>query len=293
MSFPWRTQDGEARAARAWRKAESQAVLACVHGLGGAAEEFEPLAHAFPNYSVYAFELRGQGLDPLPRRRGAELDVAAQHRDIRAFLAALREVHPTEPIFLVGESMGALLAASFAARYPEADVAGAILSVPVVALRKPLSPALRRAVRWVAEILPSWRLRPLFFVKRTSQRSMLTRDEAYRLFLDSRPHKIRHFTIKFLSDLGELMAGSAHVAETLRLPTLVLSAENDCFVSSEQVRQWFEKIASKDKTLQNFSEAYHLLWHDHDHILVLSEMRAWIEQRLPAPAVALPSVGRL
>lgn len=82
MSFHWKTSDGEDRVARAWPRDWGHGVLACVHGLSGSGEQFEPVAHQLDFFSVYALELRGQGLDPVPERRAMVLDLEAQHRDI-------------------------------------------------------------------------------------------------------------------------------------------------------------------------------------------------------------------
>ena len=62
-------------------------------------------------------------------RRGVELDLESQINDIGAFLKAVRLEHPEETLFLMGESMGALLSAAYiaAARAAEA-IRGELLS---------------------------------------------------------------------------------------------------------------------------------------------------------------------
>ena len=154
MQFHWKTTDGEERVARSWRRKHGAGVLACVHGLSGCGEQFDPVADRLDMYSAYALELRGQGLDPIEIRRASLLDVPAQHRDIANFISAIRENHPGEPIWLFGESMGSLLSASFAAMHPRSGIAGVILSVPVVELVRPIPAWLRAAVRGVSFAFP-------------------------------------------------------------------------------------------------------------------------------------------
>lgn len=281
MSFHWKTSDGEDRVAHVWRRDARRGVLACIHGLSGCGEQFEPVATRLGDYSVYALELRGQGLDPVVERRAMVLDLEAQHRDIADFLSAIRAQHPGEPVYLLGESMGALLSASYAAAYPDSDVAGLILSVPVVGLTRPVPGWLRSVLRAIGQGFPRLKFYPSVFVNGEKVAPPLTRNKAYQDGMRSKPHYLRVFTLKFLSELGDLIEQSPVVAEKIRKPTLVMVAGNDCFVRVAQIEDWFGRLAAADKTLQVYAEAYHLLWHDHDCDKVLSDMGAWLDSRGP------------
>lgn len=279
MSFHWKTSDGEQRIACAWRREHGRGVLACVHGLSGSGEQFEPVATHLEAFSVYALELRGQGLDPVVERRAMVLDLEAQHRDIADFLSAIRAEHPGEPVFLFGESMGSLLSASFSTAHPEAGFAGLILSVPVVALTRPVPPWLRHLVRLLGNAFPRLKFYPSWFVNGKTVAPTLTRDKTYQDSLREKPHHLRVFTLKFLWELGELIRKSHETAENITHPTLVLAAGNDCFVGVSQIETWFQKLGATDKTLNVYSDSFHLLWHDLDVEKVLSDVRMWLESR--------------
>jgi len=60
---------------------------------------------------------------------------------------------------------------------------------------------------------------------------------------------------------------------------LVLSAGKDCFVKPEQTSSWFDRIPSADKTHRLYSDAYHLLWHDWDREMVMSDIEEWLDGR--------------
>jgi acylglycerol lipase len=281
MSFRWRTQDGEDREAHAWPSESCRAVVACVHGLSGSGEQFHPLPERLGAYSFYALDLRGQGRDPVPERRGMALDVEAQMRDIEAFVGALRERHGDTPLFLMGESMGSLLSAAYAGRaVPEsARIDGVVLSVPVVGLRREIPAFVKRALAVMARLLPRTKLPPSRFVNGKSLAPPLTRDAAYQDALREKPHHIRDYSLRFLSELGALIDGSHALAERLDHRVLVLAAGRDCFVRAEQIETWFHRIPSADKTLRHYPEAYHLLWHDWDREAVVEDLRAWLEIR--------------
>ena len=284
MRIEWKTFDGEQRIAHAWKKKDSKAAVACIHGMGGSGEEFHPLPHKIDDCSFYALELRGQGCDPVKSRRGAVLDLESQINDIGAFLKAIRLEHPAEPVFLMGESMGALLSAAYMARASREDMGtvpdGLILSVPVVGLARPVPSILRALLRLAGKMAPQVRFSPSHFVSKKSQAAQITRDQAYHDALRKKPHHIEDFSLGFLMELSDLIDASDSLAPQWESPTLVLAAGLDCFVKTTQISTWYEKITAEDKKLHIYPEAYHLLWHDWDKETVMNDIHAWLTKRI-------------
>jgi len=281
MSFQWITEDAEQREATEWLSVDPRAIVVCLPGMSGAAEQFAPVAGCSERLKVISADLRGQGNDRVPGRRGALLDVESQHRDIRALLQAVRGNHPDLPVFLAGESMGALLAASYAAAHPQNGLAGLILSVPVVALRRPVPAIVKQAVRILGAVAPGLRCRPSLFVNGKTLSPPLTRDKAYQDSMREKPHYVHDFNFRFLAELGELIEASHHHAARLQTPSLTLVAGQDCFVTVDQIRQWHARIPAGEKSLRIYPDAYHLLWHDWDRDEVLRDIGEWIEARIP------------
>jgi acylglycerol lipase len=281
MSFLWFTEDGEKRCANTWRAEGAIGVVACVHGMGGAGEQFAPLPEMVKGFSFYALDLRGQGRDPVVSRRGLALNVEWQMRDIAAFLKAVRQAHPDEPLYLMGESMGSLLVASYAAggdRGAELGLSGVILSAPVVALIRAVPKPVRLILRTLGKMFPNYRLSPNRFVNGNTTAPPITRDRAYQDSLKEKTHYISNFSLGFLVELGALIDGSKAIAKKIKLPTLVLAAGQDCYVRIDQVESWFHQITSENKTLRVYPDAYHLLWHDWDKNLVGEDISKWLSQ---------------
>lgn len=106
-----------------------QVLCVLVHGLGGCTanwESFVPLLG--PQLRCVAFDLVGFGMtDPGSRSAGI-----AQNTDLlAAFVERMRAAHPDLPLLLIGNSMGGLLAARYAAR-KGSDVSGLVLLDPTV-----------------------------------------------------------------------------------------------------------------------------------------------------------------
>ncbi len=282
MRFHWRTHDGEHREAHAWPAEVPRAVVACIHGLSGSGEQFHPLPSRLSRFSFYALDLRGQGSDPVVQRRGMRLDLPTQLLDIGQFLAALRRAHEGIPLFLMGESMGSLLSVAYATQdslESQQEIDGLILSVPVVGLRREVPRFLKKTLAFFARYFPTTRLSPSRFVNGRNTVPSLTRDRAYQELLREKPHHLRAFSLRFLAELGELIEKSYDLAKRLSHPTMVLAAGNDCFVKPEQISAWFDQIPPGRKTHRLYPESYHLLWHDWDRELVMTDIDIWLNER--------------
>jgi alpha-beta hydrolase superfamily lysophospholipase len=282
----WTAPDGEVFSYSLWEAgADCRGVIVAVHGLSGAALDYEPLGRHFAGHGLTTFapELRGQGNDPQPRRRGDLTSLDEWFADLQSFLELVRARHPAAPLFCYGESMGAALLTRFFAREgARRDVAGLILASPVVAL--PRRPALwQRAVfQSLLAVAPRLRVnvRKLARSKKDGAIRIVTRDEAHRKWFETTSHKLDRFTLRFFRRLLELIEGCGVAAERLRLPVLVLYAANDLFIPPQRVEHFFEQLASPDKESQLFPDSYHLLLHDLDQALVLARIEDWLRPRL-------------
>lgn len=284
MEFLWTAPDGVTFPCERWLPTgNARAVVVCIHGLSGAAVNFVPLGEmgAARGIATFAINLRGQGNDPILKRRGAQLDLAQIERDLAAFGAAAVEGSSSLPVFWCGESMGALLLSHLiVSGLLTMPVAGAIFSVPVVELQKPTPRIIRELLRWLSSFIPDVRLRPSLFVNGRTGPLKITRDEEHAARIPTMPHHIHAFTLGFLNSFGDMMDKSLGIAGKITVPCLVMAAGNDVFIRVEQIERWFANLAATDKTLRIYPESYHLLWHDWDSEQVLGEIAEWLETRI-------------
>jgi acylglycerol lipase len=285
--FDWEAPDGVVFPCERWLPVgQARGTMICVHGLSGAATDFLTLGELLhkAGLACFALNLRGQGSDPHRRRRGATLDLGDISRDISSFADAMHSVKVERPLWLCGESMGALILAwMLAGKRFQRPIAGAIFSVPVVGLIKPTPWIVRQIVRTIARVVPGLRFFPSWFISGKLEPLRVTRDEEFELRVRSAPHYLNAFTFRFLHQLGMLIESSAQVAAEMETPCLVLAAGQDVFLRPEQVRAWFERLAAADKTFRLYPEAYHLLWNDWDKELVLADILAWLNERSALP----------
>lgn len=157
--------------------------------------------------------------------------------------------------------------------------AGALLFVPVTALRKKTPAWIQLLLRGVGSLFPSFRLSPKWFVNRGKNAIALSRVPARQQELEIAPYRLREFSFRFLSDMGRLIDQTAKTGPSIKLPVAVFAVGVDLFLTDQQNTEFFETLASSDKTLFLYPEAHHDLLHDTDQPKVLADVTAWLEER--------------
>lgn len=272
----WTAADGCRFPGLAWEPEDgrAQANVLCIHGLGGAAADFGPLGRHLCAHGcrVRALDLRGQGNDPEPHRRGHVLDPVLWREDLRVFAATFEDC---APLFVVGESMGALAAVD-AVAHGALQPERLVLSVPVPETRAPVPSWIVGIIRAVAGWCPRAKLSPLRFVHGKCSLPRLTADDEYMAYLDRIPHRVRGFSLDFLARFHDLMHGCRCCAPEIRVPTLMLAAGRDIFIRPSQSRAFFDLLGCDEKRYLFYPHSHHLLWRDVDTEEVLQRITRWI-----------------
>ncbi len=283
----FRAADGKALPYTAWLpeggKVPRAAVVA-VHGLSGASSDFWPLGDHLSarGIAVYAHELRGQGNDPDTSGRG---DIRTRHqwfRDLASFVREIKIRHPGLPVFLHGESLGALIVLHGLSTFPQGlDVEGAILSSPVVGIRHRVGCLTRFALKSASLVAPKKRLSLGELAGEKDEDFKVTSATTHAEQMSATGHHVEDFTLRLFRNVGTMIDSSRRAARRLALPTLVLYTPNDVLVSKEQVEEFFDSVSSRDKTKAFFPDSYHLILHDVDREKALGEIAIWLDARLP------------
>lgn len=279
----WVAPDGSRFGVRAWLPARrARLVVIAVHGLSGATSDFQALGPHLARHGIatYAFELRGQGLDPQIDRRGNLKNLDACVSDLEAFTTLIRARHPATKIVYYGESMGAMLCLYAVAKAGSPVVDGLVLASPVIAFENPTTWWQTALFRTGLVFTPQHRLDFAELGKSQNADAHVTRDRAYEASLETAPHALNKFSLRFLDTLFRHIEGSKDVAPRVTVPTLILYAGHDVFIKPPQVERVAALIPSHDKQLRLFADAYHLLLHDDDRAEVLAEIDRWLAHLL-------------
>jgi acylglycerol lipase len=269
---------------------EFRGTIIALHGMGSAASEFTPLGEYFSKrgWTVRAPNQRGNGYDPDLKRRGHAFSYQVFRADLLSYWMHLSKsavpAFHKNPVYLFGESLGGLLSVNFIAdKVLNPEPAGLILSAPVVELAHPNPPWIKHVVRFLAAVWPRLVISPSLFIQGKDGPVPLTRDEEYQAYVQTAPHRINAFTIRFTAGVAEIMDRTQKAAPLLQLPVLLLNGGGDVFIRPAQSAAWFSRIGSADKTHKVFPDSGHLLLHELNTAEVLATLEDWLESREKLP----------
>lgn len=225
-------------------------------------------------YAVYAIDHRGHGRSAGPRAYVDRVDNAVS--DLHALADLTRERHPATPVFLLGHSMGGLIALSYALLHQD-ELAGLVLSAPLAVLEA--NPATRLASRLLSAAAP--RL-PVYKIDATT----VSRDPEVVRAYDEDP--LNHRGMLPARTVGELAATTATFPDrlpALRLPILTVYGSGDRLVDNAGSVLVDERSGSADSTLIAYDGLYHEVLNEPERDRVITDIADWIDaraHRLPA-----------
>lgn len=262
-------------------KVEQDIAVIALHGFDGASIDYENLGKNLlktqPKTALYAYEVRGQGSDPLRSRRGDIENPSEWYQDLEVFTAMVRERHPKAKIVWMGESMGALITAHTwekeVGNKPPCDAM--IFSSPVVKIRDDVPPWKVGLLNVAATAAPLARLS----LEELSggQEVQMTTTSIHSDQAETNAWHVDKHTLRLLSTLGHHISSMNECAETVRVPVLVLHGGRDFFTNDQAIRE-FTSHFPKDVpvTTKNYNDAYHLLMYDVRKDEVIRDIGTWV-----------------
>ncbi len=254
----------------------ARAALLVVHGINEHSGRYAEMALELNQrgVAVWGFDLRGHG-----RSEGGRVWVRSFDQyvdDLAAFLDHVRSAQPERPVFLLGHSLGGMIALWLAATR-SCRVAGLIVSAPPVRLADGLFPLLRHVVMFGSRWFPRLRLARLGC-------SMMSRDPRV-IEQFKRDPLVFHGRIPTRTG-GEILRVGRElpaVVSRVALPLLVLQGTADAVVDPQGSRWLYEEAGSPDKTLRLYPGLYHDLSHEPEKRRVLEDVAQWIATRSSPP----------
>ncbi|MBN8661159.1 MAG: alpha/beta hydrolase [Candidatus Melainabacteria bacterium] len=259
---------------RTWGTAsECRAAALLVHGLGAHSGWYEALGRRLrvKRFFSLAYDQVGFG-----KRRSQTLMMKQQWLDdIRAAYEYLRETVGDKPIFIMGNSMGALLslkAASELNKLPEIDrPAGLVLFSPGFD-GHPETFRLTYKAKAVFKALfdPDEELNLPYTY------DDITREETVRNWLKNDPDKREKLPARMLLELLKLSQEVKSSVRKVPCPVLMLTSGKEKIVDNEVNRMVFERLNAPRKTQHRFEEAWHDLMFDPVLDELVEMVTAWM-----------------
>lgn len=259
---------------RAWETARPAAALMVLHGLGEHSGRYESLARTMCAYgfSTYALDLRGHGSSE--GRRGHARSFEHILQDVDRFRREVQGlIDPETPLFLVGHSMGGLIALRYLEEF-EAPFRGAVVISPWLATALPIPRWKSLLASAMTKVLPA-----LPFAAGIQAEDLTSDASIVRAYRDD---PLVHDTItpRLFTEISHSMGLAMQRAERIRVPMLLLLAGSDRLVDTERSLAFSRALPRDLVTTRVFPDAYHEILNEVNRASVFAEIRSWITARL-------------
>ncbi len=247
--------------------------IVIVHGFGEHSGRYGALTeHLLANqYSVTAYDQRGHGLsDGLPGHVEA---FSEYDEDLNKVISLTRSRAAGRPLFIIGHSMGGLVALRYLARRGGA-VAGAIISAPLIAVAIPVPAHKLMIARVGARFAPRLRL------DNEINPADLSRDPEVGRAYAADPHVNRKVSTKWFAEATHAMEEVKAWAGQIRTPVFVMHGTKDRLASLDATKALFDQIASSDKELAIYDGYYHELFNEPEKRELFERASLWLSQRV-------------
>lgn len=254
---------------RRWQAQAPKAALLLVHGLGAHSGRWEYFGDFFQknNISSYALELKGFG--QTQGERGDIDSLNTYFQDIRSLSDIIKRENPDKKIFLLGESMGALICFLFAALEPK-PFSGLICISPAFANKLPFSLWTYLNIGLALVFNPKRH----FTVPITPE--MCTRDMECQKMIEADILDKHTATARLYWNIFKAQNKVRSLGNKINIPFLLLTAAEDMVVDSLATREIFNSLRIKDKELINYPAMRHALSIDLEREKVFGDILSWI-----------------
>lgn len=251
-----------------------RAVVLVSHGHGEHGGRYAELARhlAERGMAVHAIDHRGHGRSGGPR---GHVDRFGDYvRDLETWRRAVTaDVPRATPVFLLGHSLGGLIAIRHLQAHPEAGFRGAVLSAPLLGIAV-------RAPRWKVALSGFFsRVLPRLPFSNELDPSMLSTApgyvEAYRA--DTLLHPT--ITPRLYTEIGAAMRAAFQQPDSIRIPLLVLAPTGDRVVAPEAVAR-FASACPGEVQVRRYEGFQHEALNETERHRVIDDVAAWLDARI-------------
>ncbi len=227
------------------------------------------------DFACFAWDARGHGLSP--GARGDSPGFPASVRDVDCFIRHISAVYgiAMTDIVVVGQSVGAVLVATWAHDYAPA-VRGMVLTAPAFSVKLYVPLARPALAAW-------YRLRGNFFVTSYVKAKFLSHDPERIRSYETDPLITRDISARVLLGLYQASARVVADARAIRTPTQVLVSQRDWVVRRAPQAAFFRDLGAEVKEWHELPGFFHDTLGERDREQAFTRMRAFIDRLYAHP----------
>jgi alpha-beta hydrolase superfamily lysophospholipase len=250
--------------------------MVIAHGLGEHSGRYGNVVERMRMHgvSVWASDHRGHGRSE--GKRGHVLNFSQYANDLRLMVQLARVDLPAGlTCFLLGHSLGGLIALDFCRRYPDL-IDGVIASSPALGMVI----AVPRVKKFLGIIMSSvW---PGLSMRNELDASKISHDRQVVKAYQDDPLVHDRVSARFFTEFLAAMETVRQTAATIQTPLLLQVAGDDHLVDAHSSREFFTKLALEDKTIHVYDGLYHEIYNEppDQRQKVLTDLENWVKARL-------------
>jgi acylglycerol lipase len=246
-----------------------KAVLFIVHGLGehggrygNVVDHFVPLG-----YAVYALDHIGHG------KSGGAREMVDRFEDytdtLTLFHGMVKGWQAGKPIFLLGHSMGGLLAAYYLLDNQD-KFQGAVISAPAVKISKNISPAIIAMSKILSAIAPGAGVLQL-------DANLISHDpDVVKTYVNDPLVFHSKTPARLAAEMLKAMLRVTAEAEKITLPFITLQGGADQLIDPGGAQMLYTRAGSKDKAIKVYEGFYHEVFNEPERARVLKDVETWL-----------------
>ncbi|MDZ7725638.1 MAG: alpha/beta hydrolase [candidate division KSB1 bacterium] len=258
---------------RQWVPDTVKAGILFAHGIGEHSGRYDQVARYFCERDIAFHALDHQGHGQSEGKRGHIPDFKNYVKDLEAFREQVQPILGSAPLFLMGHSMGGLIAFRYLIEHQEL-IAGAVFSAPSLKIKMQIPAWKNMMALALARVVPS------LTVKNGINADLLTHDEMIVDLYRSDPlvHPFISLSLYFdMINTGEYCLQQAH---RIRRPVLFMFGGNDEITDMDASRKAFNQINTTDKQFHVLDGEYHEILNELNKTDIFATIFNWIEDRL-------------
>jgi len=255
---------------QAWLpEGEVKAVLLVVHGLGEHCGRYLNVVNCVVplGYAVYGLDHLGHG------KSEGEREVVERFEDftqtLTVFYDQVKDWQPGKAIFLLGHSMGGLIATFYLLDH-QADFKGAIISAPAIKVGDSVSPMAIMLGKVLSAVAPKAGILALDATHISHDPAVV---KAYvedpLVFHGKTPARL---AAEMLRAMQRVTAEVSHIT----LPFIAIQGGADKLVDPTAAQMLYDGAKSRDKTLKVYPGLYHEVFNEPERAQALGELERWL-----------------
>jgi len=265
--------DGTRIFTRSWVPAEvTEGAVVIVHGQGEHCGRYDHFARFLcaHGYGVHALDHRGQG-----RSQGVKghVDGFEQYTgDLDAFIGRLLEddAVATDPLCIVGHSMGGLITACYLLEYPDRPIASTAITGPLLKVAVEVPGWKKSLGNVMSNVLPRLRMATGLDAK------MLSHDEEIVRAYEEDPLVYGQVSARWFTAMTESMERVHRDAARIEGPLLIAFGEEDGICHPDGSRELYEELQTPDKKLIAYPGMYHEILNETGKQEVYDDVLQWL-----------------